>query len=164
MRSVNIPGGGWIGSQHLTLHCRRLIDPAFRWAVTLRIISSNFNCGGIIPCPPVCSPFSQVKVLSPALSKFQILIHIITDGNMYLCTVNVNRRVMIWTLISALWQQASKLSALWHFKLIWKDWDKCAYEYSNYFYYYYYYCCCCCCWWWWWWWWCCCCCCCYFIF
>ena len=46
---------------------------------------------------------------------------------MYICTVNGNSRVMICTLSSAHWQQASKLSALWCFDFFGKDWDKCAY-------------------------------------
>ena len=50
---------------------------------------------------------------------------------MYFCTVNVNSRVVICTISSAHWQQASKLSALWRFELIWKDGGKCAHEYSN---------------------------------
>ena len=48
---------------------------------------------------------------------------------MYFCTVNGNSRVMICTLSSAHWQQASKVSALRRFQLIWKHWDKCAYQY-----------------------------------
>ena len=41
-------------------------------------------------------------------------------------------RAMICTLLSsAHWQQASKLSALRRFESIWKDWDKCAYQYNN---------------------------------
>ena len=45
--------------------------------------------------------------------------------------VNGNSTVMICTLSSAHWQQASKLSALKHFELIWKDWEKCTYQYNN---------------------------------
>ena len=37
---------------------------------------------------------------------------------MYFCTVNGNSRVMICTLSSARWQQASKLSILRRFELI----------------------------------------------
>ena len=53
---------------------------------------------------------------------------------MYFCTVNINSRIMLCTLRSANWQQASKLSVLWRFELIWKYWDKCAHQYSNYHY------------------------------
>ena len=56
------------------------------------------------------------------------------SAEMYFCTVNVNSRVMICTLSSAHWQQASKLSALRCFELIWTD---CAHEYSNYCHHYY---------------------------
>ena len=49
---------------------------------------------------------------------------------MYFCTVNVNSMLMICTSSSAHWQQASKLSALQRFELIWKDWDKCTYQYN----------------------------------
>ena len=38
---------------------------------------------------------------------------------------------MICTLSNAHWQQALKLSALWSFELIWKDWVKCAYQYNT---------------------------------
>ena len=38
---------------------------------------------------------------------------------------------MICTLSSAHWQQASKISALQSFELIWKDLDKSAYQYNN---------------------------------
>ena len=57
---------------------------------------------------------------------------------MYFCTVNVHCRVVICALRSANWQQASKVSALWTFELIWKDGDKCAYQYNNYKYHYHY--------------------------
>ena len=50
---------------------------------------------------------------------------------MYFCTVNGNSSVMIYTLSSAHWQQALKLSALRHFESIWKDLNKSAYQYNN---------------------------------
>ena len=50
---------------------------------------------------------------------------------MYFCTVNGYSRAMICTLSSAHWLQASKLSALLRLETIWKDWDKCAYQYNN---------------------------------
>ena len=59
----------------------------------------------------------------------------ITEGELYFRTVNVNSRVI--TLSSACWQQASKLSALQCFELIWKDWDECAHHYCYYYCYYY---------------------------
>ena len=43
---------------------------------------------------------------------------------MYFCTLNASSRVMICTSSSIHWQQASKLSALQHFELTWKDQDK----------------------------------------
>ena len=49
---------------------------------------------------------------------------------MYFCTVNVDSRAMIFTLSSSYWQQASMLSALQRFEFIWKDWDKCSYQYN----------------------------------
>ena len=71
---------------------------------------------------PVCS-----AVLTPRLGKgpftciFKILIHIITGEDTCTYTVNVSSRVVVCTLSSAHWQQASKLSALRRFELIWKD-------------------------------------------
>ena len=50
---------------------------------------------------------------------------------MYFCTVNENSRVMICTLSSAHWRQASKLSAVWRFELIRKHWGKYAHPYHN---------------------------------
>ena len=52
---------------------------------------------------------------------------------MYFCTVNVNSRVMICKLSSAHWQHVSKRSAVRRFELIWKDSDKCAQQYINYY-------------------------------
>ena len=49
----------------------------------------------------------------------------------YFCIVNGHSRVMICTWSSANWQQVSKLSALRRFDLIWKHWDKCAYQYNT---------------------------------
>ena len=46
---------------------------------------------------------------------------------------------MICTLSDTHWQRVSKISALRPSELIWKDWHKCAHEYSNFYYYYYYY-------------------------
>ena len=50
---------------------------------------------------------------------------------MHFCTVNVSNGVVICTLSSTHWQQASKLSALRCFELIRKDCDKCAHQYNN---------------------------------
>ena len=76
---------------------------------------------------------------------------LLTGDKMYLCKVNVTSRAMICTLSSADWRQASKLSVLRRFELIYNDWDKAAYQSNtndnngnnndnnnnnNYYYYY----------------------------
>ena len=45
--------------------------------------------------------------------------------------VNENSMVVICTLSSSHWLQASKRSALRHFELIWKDQDKYAHQYND---------------------------------
>ena len=52
----------------------------------------------------------------------------------YIHVYNVNSRVVICTLRSAHWQQASKLPALQHFELMKKYWVKCTHQSNHYCY------------------------------
>ena len=65
--------------------------------------------------------------ISPS-SKHSLGTQSIEDKNI---NSNGNSRIIICTLSSAYWQKASKHSALWRFELIWKDGDKCAYQYNT---------------------------------
>ena len=58
---------------------------------------------------------------------------------MYFCTVNVNSKVVICKFSSGHCRQASKLSVLRRFELIWTDRDACVHQYNKNDKYYYYY-------------------------
>ena len=70
-------------------------------------------------CTHVKDPVVHVRIRWISETRRDSACALLTGGLMYCCTVNENRKVTICTLSSAHWQQASNLSALRHFELIW---------------------------------------------